>query len=317
MKTKYLYAIGIALAVAVIIFAGVKHFVPSAVSESTSLSSFVSETFCTVSSTVELTTQLFNETKPTETSSSAAEKSSAATNKTTTEKVTTKKEETSTSTAPFQLSIPEIKIPTLPFPTTTAPSTSAVSENQEVDLSCFDNTAFVGNSRFISFKNYGLAKNVYPVVGLNVDTVFTKSVAGSNVPVIDELNGKDFDKVILLFGDNECGWPNTDVFISRYAKVVAAVRERVPNAEIYLHAILPVSTEASNKNEFGVNNDRIRQVNEKIKQLAADEGIHYIEQPACLMDSNNALLPAAASDGIHLNKKYSEIWIKDLAVTIF
>lgn len=273
MKTKYLYAIGIALAVAVIIFAGVKHFVPSAVSESTSLSSFVSETFCTVSSTVELTTQLFNETKPTETSSSAAEKSSAA--------------------------------------------TSAVSENQEVDLSCFDNTAFVGNSRFISFKNYGLAKNVYPVVGLNVDTVFTKSVAGSNVPVIDELNGKDFDKVILLFGDNECGWPNTDVFISRYAKVVAAVRERVPNAEIYLHAILPVSTEASNKNEFGVNNDRIRQVNEKIKQLAADEGIHYIEQPACLMDSTNALLPAAASDGIHLNKKYSEIWIKDLAVTIF
>lgn len=196
---------------------------------------------------------------------------------------------------------------------TTAPKTN---HSEPGDLSCFDNSVFLGNSRFISFKNYGLAKNVYSVVGLNVDTVFTKSVSGSNVTVINELNGKNYEKVILMFGDNECGWPNQNVFIERYSKVIAAVRERIPDAQIYLHSILPVSAQASSKSEFGCNNETINALNIKIKQLAADEGVEFIEQPACLKDADGALLPEAASDGIHLNKKYSEIWLNYLAETI-
>lgn len=229
------------------------------------------------------------------------------------EKETTVKSETTTSVRPeFPIQIPTIKFPDIQYFTTELPTTPS----GEIDLSCFDNTAFIGNSRFTSFKNYGLAKNVYSVVGLNVDTVFTKSVSGSSVTVINELNGKNFDKVILLFGDNECGWPNQNVFIERYAKVIAAVRERTPRAEIYLHAILPVSAESSAENNFGCNNQTINSMNEKIRQLAADEGVNYIEQPPYLKNSDGALLSEAASDGIHLNKKYSKIWLEYLARTI-
>ncbi|MBQ2973407.1 MAG: hypothetical protein IJE19_03555 [Clostridia bacterium] len=212
----------------------------------------------------------------------------------------------------FPIQIPTIKIPGI-IPLTTASQTKS---SDPKDLSCFDNSVFIGNSRLISFKNYGLAKNVYSVVGLNVDTVFTKSVSGSNVTVINELNGKDYEKVILMFGDNECGWPNQNIFIQRYSKVIAAVKEKIPNAKIYLHSVLPVSAETSAKNEFGCNNETINSLNQKIKQLAADEGVEFIEQPSCLKDADGALLPEAASDGIHLNKKYSEIWLNYLAETI-
>lgn len=183
----------------------------------------------------------------------------------------------------------------------------------DMDYSCFDDCAFIGNSRVLDLKNYGLAKNVYASVGLTVDTVFTEKASGSSVVIIDELKGKHFKKVFLMFGDNECGWPNTSVFIKRYAKVIAAVRERVPEAEIYLQSVLPISRAADAKNEYGCNNAAIKKVNEAIKQLAKDEGVHYINPAASMTDSQGFLPDEAASDGVHLRKKYCRIWLNYLA----
>lgn len=183
----------------------------------------------------------------------------------------------------------------------------------DMDYSCFDDCAFIGNSRVLDLKNYGLAKNVYASVGLTVDTVFTEKASGSSVVIIDELKGKHFKKVFLMFGDNECGWPNTSVFIKRYAKVIAAVRERVPEAEIYLQSVLPISRAADAKNEYGCNNAAIKKVNEAIKQLAKDEGVRYINPAASMTDSQGFLPDEAASDGVHLRKKYCRIWLNYLA----
>ncbi len=183
----------------------------------------------------------------------------------------------------------------------------------DMDYSCFDDCAFIGNSRVLDLKNYGLAKNVYASVGLTVDTVFTEKASGSSVVIIDELKGKHFKKVFLMFGDNECGWPNTSVFIKRYAKVIAAVRERVPEAEIYLQSVLPISRAADAKNEYGCNNAAINKVNEAIKQLAKDEGVRYINPAASMTDSQGFLPDEAASDGVHLRKKYCRIWLNYLA----
>lgn len=183
----------------------------------------------------------------------------------------------------------------------------------DMDYSCFDDCAFIGNSRVLDLKNYGLAENVYASVGLTVDTVFTEKASGSSVVIIDELKGKHFKKVFLMFGDNECGWPNTSVFIKRYAKVIAAVRERVPEAEIYLQSVLPISRAADAKNEYGCNNAAINKVNEAIKQLAKDEGVRYINPAASMTDSQGFLPDEAASDGVHLRKKYCRIWLNYLA----
>ena len=183
----------------------------------------------------------------------------------------------------------------------------------DMDYSCFNDCAFIGNSRVLDLKNYGLAENVYASVGLTVDTVFTEKASGSSVVIIDELKGKHFKKVFLMFGDNECGWPNTSVFIKRYAKVIAAVRERVPEAEIYLQSVLPISRAADAKNEYGCNNAAINKVNEAIKQLAKNEGVHYINPAASMTDSQGFLPDEAASDGVHLRKKYCRIWLNYLA----
>lgn len=187
----------------------------------------------------------------------------------------------------------------------------------EHNYESFRGTAFLGNSRFISLKNYNLAPQVYPVVGLDVRTVFTKHVDDSDVVVIDELDGKIFDKVILMFGDNECGWPNRDYFIEKYSQVIDAVKAKQPDAKIYLHAIIPVSSDASAKNECDCNNETIRELNIRIKQLSEDRGVEYIEVPVCLLDGQGNLVDEAASDGVHLNKTYSSVWMSYLEKILF
>ncbi len=318
MKNKYIYIFcGIAL-ILILGFSVSKTVLTNAITESTAASIQSDNQYISDKSTTSVTnfiTELTTKLLTTKESSVRYETTISLTEKKTEKENTTTVESSKhiKPTAPvLPIQIPTIKFPNI-IPLTTAPKTN---HSEPDDLSCFDNSVFLGNSRFISFKNYGLAKNVYSVVGLNVDTVFTKSVSGSDVTVINELNGKNYEKVILMFGDNECGWPNQNVFIERYSRVIAAVRERIPDAQIYLHSILPVSAQASTKSEFSCNNETINALNIKIKQLAADEGVEFIEQPACLKGVDGALLPEAASDGIHLNKKYSEIWLNYLAETI-
>lgn len=317
MKNKLIYIISAVAVIAALGFAASKISLPVAVSETTVTSGTTvsAESTKTVWQPLSTTTNLTE--KITEALSTAifssTEKSTAAkeTSVRTTASETTVAA-TQGRTLPFTIPVPTIQIPDFrPETTTAAPITKPI--NGEYDSSCFDSTVFIGNSRFISFKNYGLAKNVYAVVGLNVDTVFTKTVAGSTVTVIDELNGKDFEKVVLMFGDNECGWSSYDSFVVKYSKVIAAVRERLPEAEIYLHAVLPVSVNASATNEFGCNNTNINALNTRIEQLAAKEGIHFIAQPEVLKAEDGTLIPEAASDGIHLNKKYAKTWIISLA----
>lgn len=257
--------------------------------------------------------------EPTTASSSASEtKTDKASEKSTTEAKTETKTQAKTTALPE--SVTEKPKPTHkrtePSKVTTTKKRSVSKETmtyREMDYSCFDDCAFIGNSRVLDLKNYGLAENVYAAVGLNVNTVFTEKASGSDVPIIDELNGKHFSKVFIMFGDNECGWPNTSVFISKYANIIDAVRERVPEAEIYIQSVLPISRAADAKNEYGCNMQAINKINDALKQLAADEGVHYINPAAATTDSEGFLPDEAASDGVHLKKKYCRIWMNYLA----
>ena len=317
MKSKFKYIIPVVLVVGILIFGAFRltaDNVTAKPTETTFSSTVKKEIITTVTKTVESFKETVSASVPTTVTTTEKATSKPLTTAETKVHSTTEKQTATNPTLPFTIPVPDFQIPGLTPETTTAPTTTINSG--EYDPSCFDSTVFIGNSRFMSFKNYGLAKNVYSVVGLNVDTVFTKSAAGSSIPVIDELKGKSYKKVILMFGDNECGWPNQNVFIEKYAKVIAAVRERIPDAEIYLHAILPVSSQASATNEFGCNNTTINSLNEKIVQLAADEGINYIPQPECVKTADGTLIPEAASDGIHLNKKYAKLWIISIAEKI-
>lgn len=265
----------------------------------------------------------------TETSSVTAAPSTEikTTEKTTAETSTTAKPSTTGSTAPetqapessatkaeetekesqkrFSISdlVPSLTLPTIKQEVQTKADGS-------VDFACFDNSAFVGNSRLLAVENYGFCDNVYAKVGLNVNTVFTERCSGSSVPVIDELKGKRFDKVFLMFGDNECGWGSMNAFVNQYKKVVSAVQDRVPGAKVYVISILPISRDKSAQNEYGCNKERIDYCNGLIKKMADDIGIKYVDAGSAIADKNGYLPDEASPDGCHLGKAYTRKWLE-------
>ena len=80
-----------------------------------------------------------------------------------------------------------------------------------------------------------------------------------------------------MFGENELGWAYADVFIEEYGKVIDKVREYQPQANIYVHSIFPVSASASQRNSFGVNNERIEEYNVLLRQMCQDKGVSYLD----------------------------------------
>ncbi len=184
-------------------------------------------------------------------------------------------------------------------------------EQPSVDASAlFQKAVFIGNSCIDSLQLSGTIDGATYLArtGLNVGQPFTKSTNTGSIPIMDELNGKDYDRVFLLFGENELGWQSTSVFVDEYGEIIDGVRERLPNAQIYLLSIMPVTAAAHEKNQWMVNNDRIKEFNGLIKQLAEDKSATFIDLFAAMVNDSGVMPDDLSSDGIHPNAAACKVW---------
>lgn len=211
--------------------------------------------------------------------------------------------------APDVSSTPQISAP---------PDVTASPVPTEPDYTVFDDAAFLGNSTFEGLYRYGIITHgtFYTKVGLNVLTVHTATTTTGTVPIIDELNNGTYAKVLLMFGENELGWPSPSTFIEKYSELLDAVWQRQPNAEIYIVAMPPVSASVSSTSTTGVTNDNIQNFNAMLKDLAVRRGCGYISVPKELYTFDGVLPAEASSDGIHLNLQYARYWADHICLTV-
>lgn len=170
--------------------------------------------------------------------------------------------------------------------------------------------AFLGNSGISDLYVSGFLPDAdyYYKVGLNVQSVFDTAMDQGTVPVIEELSGHDYNEIFLLFGQNELGWPAVNVFLDEYAQVIAKAREYNPNATIYVMSILPMSEEASDRNENGENQTKVNEFNEKLETLARENDAIFLDFTSDLKGEDGYLPAGASADGVHLNQTYLGIW---------
>ncbi|MBQ4341479.1 MAG: hypothetical protein II756_03115 [Clostridia bacterium] len=178
------------------------------------------------------------------------------------------------------------------------------------DQSVFDDTAFMGSSVLHGMYAYGIMTHgtFLTKIGVNVNTVYTSKLPGSSVPIIDELNGKKYGKIIFNFGTNEAGWPSQSTFIRKYGDLIDDVHSRVPGAALYVLAITPVTKERSDGATDGINMTNINALNGKIKTMCSEKGVTFIKNPPKFTNSSGYLPDEASSDGIHLSPKYYRTW---------
>lgn len=222
--------------------------------------------------------------------------------------------------------LPSVEPATAPAAETVSPTATPapadtnapLNTNAPIDQTVFDNCAFVGNSTFEGLYKYGVITHgkFFTRVGLNILSVYTQTTTTGSVPVIDELNTGSYEAVILMFGENELGWPNLNTFIEKYSKFLDDIWQRQPGCEIFIMLIPPVSAKVSSTSTTGVTNENIQLYNAQLVDLAARRGCHYVSVPEALVDANGCLPADASGDGIHLNMTYSKYWADHICRTV-
>ena len=190
----------------------------------------------------------------------------------------------------------------------------------EPDDSCFENSAFLGNSLVSDLYTYAIVPDAdyYFKNGLTVRSVFTEAEAGSSTgtPVYEAAVSQHYDKYFLMFVLNELGWSYESVFIDDYRTLIETLQKDEPDAEIYVQSLTPVSKSRSDKNLYGVTNDRITLYNDLLCDLCEELDVPFVDISAAVIGPDGTLPEQAAADGVHLNYEYCGVWVDTLRAAI-
>ena len=114
-------------------------------------------------------------------------------------------------------------------------------------------------------------------------------------------------KVFLLIGTNDIqkGYSDTKI-IDNIKKILDSTKSTRPQAKIYIESLYPVVDDSDGAEDR--TNKRISDINDKIKDLAKEENITYIDvYDSLLNDSKDNLNEEYTKEGLHMSDKGYEV----------
>ncbi len=188
------------------------------------------------------------------------------------------------------------------------------------DLSYFDNVTFVGDSitqglqlydEGLSNAHYCAYKGIGPNSIVNGATV--KDVHGAVQVPMDALVASQPNEVYILLGTNVLVSAGSyDSFLAYYGQLVDMIQAALPGVPIYIQSITPVRPEVC-RTKPGLENGRLRQINDAVAAMALTKGCHFIDLWEALADDEGNLnADYAQPDGIHLKPTGYQAWVSYL-----
>ena len=184
-----------------------------------------------------------------------------------------------------------------PEPTemTTVPVETGFLEIKDNNFNAaFKDIYICGDSLMEAIYEYGIleGKHVIAAVGVN------SSHIDDNLNYLVALKPK---YLILHYGSNTIGSKDAaDQFISDYKERIQKLKEQIPDTEIYVDSIFPVSSSAAAKQKKFNN---IGYYNEKLAEMCNELGVHFIDYTILFNDFETNYYD---KDGIHPLKKFYE-----------
>lgn len=194
--------------------------------------------------------------------------------------------------------------------------TKPVPETDE-NTAHFTDAIIAGDTRLIQLlSTYGIGTFGTEIYGsaINVSNALSyDSVDGDGAArtLGDALASGTYGKVYLCLGINELGWSYPDVFESDYRDLLTEIKRMQPAASVYLLALVPV-----NENDYDsdyVNNTRIKEYNEMIRRIAADNKFYYVDCYTGMADASGNLNSAYTSNGFYITEDGAKAWWAYLA----
>ncbi len=142
---------------------------------------------------------------------------------------------------------------------------------------------------------------------LNSNNLFTQ-VSASLYHLSDnssKIIGVNPEVLILHYGLNmletDSGQPER--FVSFYKKLIAELKEALPDTKIIVSGLFPVDTDIVKAKRFG----RIDEYNQALQAMCDELSVEFLDNSTVLPENADFY----ASDGIHLNKSfYQDYWLR-------
>ncbi len=190
--------------------------------------------------------------------------------------------------------------------------TKPVPESDPVDYSYFNDTVFIGDSRTQGLLLYSklTPKFNFAAQGATTQSIRTKPYIAmvdnqgtrTSYTLAEALAAIDgqYNAVYIATGVNELGW-NTNLFIDSFRSLIMTVREYT-TVPIYIQLILPVTSEYAETSIYGVTNEKQREFNIGLIQLASELSVFYLDPCSLCSLEDGSLDPQYASfDGAHIS----------------
>ncbi|MDD6808368.1 MAG: acylhydrolase [Oscillospiraceae bacterium] len=170
---------------------------------------------------------------------------------------------------------------------------------------------FIGDSRTVGLMEYaGIdGADYFCTVGMSVYNIHKKPVSVpkvGKVTLTELLNSKKYGKIYIMLGINEVGYKLSST-VEKYSELIEFIKDKQPNAVIFIQANLHVSKSRSDSDKV-VNNIAINGLNAELAKLADGKSKFYLDANILFDDKTGALSSDKSEDSTHLYAKYYKEW---------
>lgn len=198
------------------------------------------------------------------------------------------------------------------------------AEISPVDMSYFNNTVFIGDSRTEGMLIYSGVPylNGFCYKGLSVDKLDSDAsivISGHDeaYTCYDAISNTSFDNYYCMFGVNELGWVSPDVFIDEFSELIDHIFSVNPDAVVYVESILPVTEQSSAESDI-YTQERINEYNDLLLEMCQERGdVIYLDLAAAVSNESGYLPDEASTDGIHCTSDYCKRMIQYIRCNTF
>lgn len=170
---------------------------------------------------------------------------------------------------------------------------------------------FIGDSRTEGLKEYGGLNEAefFANSGMSTFNLLSASLTlkdGSKKTLEELLSERSYERIYLMLGINELGYPSSTV-IRQYSAIVDRIQALQPNARLVLEANLHVTKKKSDSDPtYG--NGKLNALNNAIYQIAVDKGCGYVDVNGLFDDGQGNLDSKYSVDNAHIMGKYYTVW---------
>ncbi len=197
-----------------------------------------------------------------------------------------------------------------PKETTDLLLTETIAETTTISMK---DSLFIGDSRTVGLSEYACIDDAdfFSDVGMSVYNIYQKTIsvpAVGKVTLHELLTHKTYHKIYIMLGINEMGY-DFDNIVVHYKKLVEFIKEKQPEAALFIQANLHVTKVRSNSDKV-INNHNINQLNTALSKIADNTKIFYLDVNFMFDDENGHLSSDKSNDNTHLYAKYYAEWGK-------